>query len=350
MQILIVNVGQGDAFVLQTSTLSVLVDGGDGVSKEYDNLTKTLNACGLIDRKNCLKLDIIVATHLDNDHWGGIVRLMREYCFEGYIIGGNWDQMKPEDQELFTAPFIFSNSILHHKFQLVGENLSMLCQWHPQSRYERLSDWNLIKNRMKPKTINRNSIATVIRDGPFGFGLLTADLDLKSVQKIFYDHKLIRNGMIKMFQVPHHGAVGARTEEAAFHFYQSFCAKVYIISANGAFDFGNSTRGGHPSIVTLSAILYQILKSAPRFRSKIVVTHENAVNAQKWANVIEKLKDWLRRTGDSYDDQFLEELQRAERYPPVYYLSRVYAALDLARDEEGVHECFLSQYVFRGPF
>ncbi len=76
------NVGQGDAILIQSPTgTQVLVDGGAtrGVLRELSR------ALPLFDRT----LDAVVATHPDQDHIGGLVHVLSRYEVEYFLESGN---------------------------------------------------------------------------------------------------------------------------------------------------------------------------------------------------------------------------------------------------------------------
>jgi competence protein ComEC len=72
LEIVFIDVGQGDATLVTTPAgTQILIDGG-----KYRNLGSSLSRhMGVFDRS----LDIVVATHPDTDHTGGLVSVVHEY-------------------------------------------------------------------------------------------------------------------------------------------------------------------------------------------------------------------------------------------------------------------------------
>ena len=78
LEVVFLDVGQGDATLITTySGTQVLVDGG-----KYRNLGTSLSRyMGILDRS----IDVIVATHPDTDHTGGLVSVSREYDIDLFV-------------------------------------------------------------------------------------------------------------------------------------------------------------------------------------------------------------------------------------------------------------------------
>jgi beta-lactamase superfamily II metal-dependent hydrolase len=68
-----IDVGQGDAIVIETGDTAILVDGGDGSLEAQDALEDFLEAWHIED------IDLMVATHPDADHIGGLPGLLALY-------------------------------------------------------------------------------------------------------------------------------------------------------------------------------------------------------------------------------------------------------------------------------
>lgn len=72
------DVGQGDSFLIQTVNSNILIDTGE--YKEYSNLKKQLKQFGA-DR-----LDAFIVTHFDTDHYGSAQSIIRDYLKEDGIF------------------------------------------------------------------------------------------------------------------------------------------------------------------------------------------------------------------------------------------------------------------------
>lgn len=65
------DIGQGDSFLIQTVNSNILIDTGE--YKEYSNLKKQLKQFGAD------QLDALVVTHFDTDHYGSAQSVIRDY-------------------------------------------------------------------------------------------------------------------------------------------------------------------------------------------------------------------------------------------------------------------------------
>lgn len=74
IRVLCMDVGQGDGFLLQTGTHSVLIDGGSSSEKKLGEMTlePCLNSMGI------KRLDVSVVSHGDNDHISGLMYLLEQ--------------------------------------------------------------------------------------------------------------------------------------------------------------------------------------------------------------------------------------------------------------------------------
>ena len=92
LRVRIMDVGQGDAILVQApSGAKALIDGGAGPGIGVDGLGRALP---FWDRR----LDIVVLTHADLDHFGGLAEVVRRYDVERVIENG-----LPSDDALYKA-------------------------------------------------------------------------------------------------------------------------------------------------------------------------------------------------------------------------------------------------------
>jgi competence protein ComEC len=72
LQIVFLDVGQGDSILIQKGTKQILIDGGPSGKTELAELGKYLP---YFDRE----IEVVIATHPDRDHIGGLVDVARNY-------------------------------------------------------------------------------------------------------------------------------------------------------------------------------------------------------------------------------------------------------------------------------
>lgn len=80
MQVSFIDVGQGDATLISTPTHErILIDGGKYDESEYDLLP-------YLKSKNIRSLDAVILTHCHDDHYGGLLELIRSNEFNIDIL------------------------------------------------------------------------------------------------------------------------------------------------------------------------------------------------------------------------------------------------------------------------
>jgi competence protein ComEC len=70
-EVIFLNVGQGDAILIQQNRMQILVDGGNG--------QEIMNRLGEVMPFADKKIDLVVMTHPDEDHMGGLVKVLENY-------------------------------------------------------------------------------------------------------------------------------------------------------------------------------------------------------------------------------------------------------------------------------
>lgn len=83
LEVSFLDVGQGDATYIETSSgVQVLIDGGRGDRAVLRELPKVM---GFFDRS----LDMVVATHPDSDHIGGLIDVLKRYDVDTILMTNN---------------------------------------------------------------------------------------------------------------------------------------------------------------------------------------------------------------------------------------------------------------------
>ncbi|HLM84464.1 MAG TPA: ComEC/Rec2 family competence protein [Candidatus Bathyarchaeia archaeon] len=81
LEVVFLDVGQGDSILIQKGTKQILIDGGPNGKKELAELGKYLP---YFDRE----VDLIIATHPDRDHIAGLIDVARNYKIGRVIATG----------------------------------------------------------------------------------------------------------------------------------------------------------------------------------------------------------------------------------------------------------------------
>lgn len=99
------NVGQGDAILIQSGHKQILIDGGrEGIT--------LLSALGQVMPFYDRAIDVVIATHPDADHIGGFSTLLDRYQV-GQFIDTGWSQSKPTDDVLLLERALDRHQVAH---------------------------------------------------------------------------------------------------------------------------------------------------------------------------------------------------------------------------------------------
>lgn len=214
------NVGQGDAILIQTPEYrNILIDAGpDG--KVVDELSKKLNFFNQ-------KIDLFIMTHADLDHYAGILDIFQKYPVKAVMMTG----ISVENQIYTTflnelksrdIPILFPDSA--HDLQ-ISQNL-YLDFLYP------LKNQSLIGQ--EPKNRNDTSISLIIRDqSGQALALLTGDAEESEELDLLLSGQDLA---APIFKLGHHGSKTASTEP----FLRAVRPKTVVVSA------GKDNKFNHP--------------------------------------------------------------------------------------------------------
>ncbi len=79
-EVIFMDVGQGDAILIQKDWTQILIDGGDG--------QQILNRLGEFMPLGDKKVELVIATHSDEDHMGGLIKVLESYEVEKVLEPG----------------------------------------------------------------------------------------------------------------------------------------------------------------------------------------------------------------------------------------------------------------------
>lgn len=213
------DVGQGDAILVNYGTTQILVDGGPD-SKVVSCLSRHMP---FWDRK----IEVVILTHPQEDHYGGLVDVVRRYKVENFIrpdVEGTsigWEVLKEELTKHPTVVVHFVNS---------GESI----------RYS-----NLHFDILNPSQgfvgsdLNEYSVVGNLSFGEFD-ALLTGDV----VPPVTDELASRITQEVEILKVPHHGSKNGLTNDLL----EAANPKLAVISV------GKNNRYGHPHEETLKIL------------------------------------------------------------------------------------------------
>jgi len=208
------DVGQGDAILIQApGGRQILIDGGPPGRRILEKLSSKMP---FFDRS----IDIVIATHQDADHIGGLVEVLKRYKVD-YVV---WNGV-PKENTLFN---VWEREVVSEGAQVLTGHAGLRMRIGKAVVIETLHP---LKERNVKKS-NNTSIVLRMLHGINSF-LLTGDIE-KEVEKALSDSGVGLES--KILKVAHHGSKTSSSVE----FVEKVAPKFAIIQV------GRQNSYGHP--------------------------------------------------------------------------------------------------------
>jgi len=226
LRITTLDVGQGDAILVEVSGRRMLIDGGPDPARLSTELDRVIPAW---DRR----IDLLVASHPHEDHLAGLPKLLDRYRIAS-VIGseerGGGPAASSWREILASSRIAYRQVFTGDKFQLGAARLSVL--W-PDESYLSLPPGN------DGRALNDRSIVLRL-DVPGFSALFTGDIESD------IDARIIRNikAPVDFLKTPHHGSKGS-TSRALLNVLDP---RVSVVSV------GAKNTYGHPATETLQRL------------------------------------------------------------------------------------------------
>ncbi|MEI6588259.1 MAG: ComEC/Rec2 family competence protein [Candidatus Moraniibacteriota bacterium] len=224
LQVVFLDVGQGDAILISQGEKQILIDGGPSGQKLMEKLGTYVP---FWDRK----IDVVIATHPDADHISGLVDVLKNYSVDEVIESG----AKSESQ-VFGA---LEKSIEEKKVEKQLARRGMKIKLSDEAELEVFSPTDAVMDSLKDDT-NSASIVARLTYGENSF-LFTGDFPLEVEKQLISADLPISADVLK---VSHHGSKSASSEQ----FLTFVHPKDAIISV------GKGNRYGHPMAEILNRL------------------------------------------------------------------------------------------------
>jgi len=215
------DVGQGDAILVQQGTIQMLVDGGP----DANVLSGIGDAMPFFDRH----VEFVVVTHPDLDHFGGLIDVLSRYSVGTVLLSGADD-----DTEAYRR---FRDMLASNGAEAVivsaGDRIALT------DRVEAVVLWPATGHA----TDDQNDLSVMLRvdiDGE-AVAVLTGDATTRVEAVLVDDDALVRTPVLK---AGHHGS---RSSTSAA-FLDALDPALAVISV------GERNRYGHPATATLSRL------------------------------------------------------------------------------------------------
>ncbi|MBN2238147.1 MAG: DNA internalization-related competence protein ComEC/Rec2 [Dehalococcoidales bacterium] len=215
------DVGQGDAILIQKGNRQVLIDGGPNAGDVMYHLGENMP---FYDRT----IELVVLTHSDSDHLTGLVEVVNRYRVKTVIY-----------------PNMHSDSGLYHTFMDLLDDLNI--EHYPVAAGQQIqSGKEVCMDILNPSpetaysNIDNASIVLMMKSGNFSF-LFTGDI-MKEVEIQLLSERLVSECTV--LKLAHHGSATSTSME----FLNVVKPAIAVISA------GEGNRFGHPSYKVLARL------------------------------------------------------------------------------------------------
>lgn len=226
--IAMLDVGQGDAFLIQSNSQTILVDTGQSEKKLFAALS----------RQGCTHLDAVIITHADNDHAGCLSALKGVVDCERVILSEGTNDIQTEKTQ----------SLVDDAESLVGASNVYYVNAGDVIQISNMHIEVIWPKKLQEEGGNQDSICFLLNIDPDGdadpdwSALFCGDAEAQILEKILDDNKTISR--IDILKVSHHGAKAALTNELAERLHP----KISLVSV------GEENRYGHPSMEVLNSL------------------------------------------------------------------------------------------------
>ena len=79
MEVTFINVGYGDAILVQSDGFSLMLDGGSAMAGEFDHFPYRIRAAEYIKQAGLTKIDILIISHIHEDHVCGLEAVLDQF-------------------------------------------------------------------------------------------------------------------------------------------------------------------------------------------------------------------------------------------------------------------------------
>lgn len=236
--VVVCDVGQGDAILATYKNIQLLVDVGPNNKKVLNCLE---NHLPFWDKT----IEVVILTHGDNDHVGGLNDLMKIYKVNNFFSNGLLD--KDIEQNIYSKK-IRQNDIISlslFNFEVV---------W-PEKKLEIEKD-GLANNSAVLAGKNENSVVGILKVPSTSSGqgwsmFMSGDMEAETEQRLVWRGVLRQaQDKVDVLKVSHHGSATATSEELL----ETIKPKLAVISV------GKNNRFGHPTDEVLERLKEKQIK------------------------------------------------------------------------------------------
>lgn len=245
-EIYFLNVGQGDSeLVALPGKVKVLIDGGPD-KKILNNISSILS---YFDRR----IDLVVMSHPQLDHFGGLIEVFKRFDVGAFI----WSGEKTDTASFQELEKTTRQNKIPELFLAEGDKIK-----YRGNIFEILSP---AKNSISVKNVNDDALVLKFTSANGKKALFTADIDAKVENYLEHKYDLTAD----ILKVAHHGSKYSST----FEFLKSALPKISIIEV-GKNSYGHPTKD---ALARLSDIGSKIFRTDKNGITKLVLD-DNKIN------------------------------------------------------------------------
>ncbi|OZU87746.1 competence protein [Virgibacillus indicus] len=226
MDVHFIDVGQGDSILIITpSDKTILIDGGPPEAGK--------KVVSYLEELNIEKIDLLIATHPDIDHIGGLPHVMKSFEIKQILDSGKLYSTKTYGRYL--------NQIWKDDIPVE------IARKNDQVKIDPLLDIKILNSYEKNKNNNQSSIVLKISYNEIDF-LLMSDVEMEQ-EKVLLKHQDLQSEIIK---VAHHGS----NTSTSLGFLKEVAPQAAILTYSIENDYGHPVDRVIENLYKVNATIY----------------------------------------------------------------------------------------------
>jgi len=255
LTVMMIDVGQGDSFFIKfPNGQTALVDAGDA-SEYFDNGEKVI--WPVLSRLGVQKMDYAFVSHLDADHYGGFISLIKNGKINNLFF--------PSYNSTSAKEILFRNFAENNGVKVSNYDTSGIAVGNTRLYF--------IGNKKNNSNSSKNDNSGVIylKYGNVSF-LFTGDIEKK--EELYLAKKYKSFLKADVLKIAHHGS----KTSSSIEFLKAVSPKIALISV------GETNKFKHPSPEVISRLnnLGIVVLRTDKMKQKILFTEGNNIKLAKW--------------------------------------------------------------------